>query len=202
VNRTRIEEQIGFLLEIDKVKNVFRQTRILDGSRRENDAEHAWHLAVMALVLSETANRMDLDLLKVVKMVLIHDLVEIDTGDTLVYDSAAREERKREEVEAAARIFGLLPEDQAQDFLDLWEEFEARRTPEARFAACLDRLEPILQNVAQGGKLWREKGLTRKRVEDVNRHMREGSEALWAYARRLMEECEEKGAFAGEEDDG
>lgn len=141
VDPSRLRRQLDFILEIDKAKAVLRRSRLLDGSRRENDAEHAWHLAVMALVLAEYANE-PIDLSRVVKMLLVHDIVEIDAGDTFIYDDsdpAAKAERERQ---AAHRIFGLLPADQQQELLALWEEFEARRTADARFAAALDRLQP------------------------------------------------------------
>jgi len=189
---------MAFLREIDQVKNVLRKNRILDGSRQENDAEHAWHLAVMACILAETSNEKNLDIGKVIQMVLVHDLVEIDTGDVFVYDRVQREKQREAEVQAGHRIFGLLPADQSEKMRGLWEEFEGRETPEARFAAALDRLEPILLNAAQGGWLWREHGLSRKRVEEINQHMAQGSERLWDYARGLIEVCDREGVFAHE----
>jgi putative hydrolase of HD superfamily len=196
MNRKRFEQQLSFLKEIDKIKSVLRHTPILDGSRYENDAEHAWHLAVMAITLAEYANSDGLDISKVVKMVLLHDIVEIDAGDTLVYDSARRTEQREEESRAAARIFGLLPADQREAFRSLWEEFEARKTPEARFAAALDRLEPILQNVSTQGHAWRKHGISREKAETVNRHIGEGSDEIWEYVEQLFAESEEKGYFA------
>ena len=139
MNTERFERQIAFLREIDKVKGIFRRTRLLDNSRYENDAEHAWHLAVMAITLAEHANAEQIDITKVIKMVLIHDIVEIDVGDTFLYDSSLREEKRESELRAAERIFGLLPEDQHAEFRAVWDEFEASETPEAQFAASLDR---------------------------------------------------------------
>src|SRR5262249_50705513 len=146
----RLARQIAFIIEIDKAKQVLRQTLLMDGSRLENDAEHSWHLAVMALLLAEYAGEA-VDLLRVLKMVLIHDLVEIDAGDTFVYDVEALATRREREERAADRIFGLLPADVEEEFRALWEEFEAQATPEARFAAALDRLQPLLHNYHTGG---------------------------------------------------
>ncbi len=171
MDRKRFEQQIAFLKEIDKIKHVFRRTRLLDDSRYENDAEHAWHLAVMAITLAEHANTDRIDTSKVVMMVLIHDIVEIDAGDTLIYDKALRAEKKEKESRAAVRIFGLLPEDQRDTFKSLWEEFEARETPEAKFAAALDRLEPIIQNASTRGHAWRKHGISRSQAHAVNRHI-------------------------------
>lgn len=196
MDRTRFDRQIAFLKEIDKVKNVFRRTRLLDDSRHENDAEHAWHLAVMAMTLSEHANDGALDISRVIEMVLIHDIVEIDAGDALVYDTALREEKKEKELRAAERIFGMLPEDQRDAFRDLWEEFEARGTSEARFAAALDRLEPIVQNASTRGHAWLENGITRQQAETVNEHISEGSTDIWQYVEELFAEADEKGYFA------
>jgi len=196
MDRKRFEQQISFLKEVDKIKTVFRHTPLLDGSRYENDAEHAWHLAVMAITLAEHANSDGLDVSKVLKMVLLHDIVEIDAGDTLVYDSARRAEKREEESRAAARIFGLLPDDQREGFRLLWEEFEARETAEAKFAAALDRLEPILQNVSTQGHAWRKHGISRTHAERVNRHIGEGSGSIWQYVQELFAESEAKGHFA------
>ena len=203
MDRERFEQQLTFLKEIDRLKQVLRKTRILDGSRYENDAEHAWHLAVMAITLAEHANSDELDVFKVVKMVLLHDIVEIDTGDTLVYDSARRKEQAEAESLAAARIFGLLPKDQRAAFLELWEEFEARKTAEAKFAAALDRLEPIIQNVSTQGYAWHKHGISRAKAEAVNRHIAEGSDTIWQYVRELFADSERKGYFAdGMESEG
>ena len=197
MDRARFDRQIAFLKEIDKVKHVFRRSRLLDDSRYENDAEHAWHLAVMAMTLAEYANDEGLDVSKVIRMVLLHDIVEIDAGDTLVYDTARREEKKEQESKAAKRIFGLLPEDQRDAFRELWEDFEARQTPEARFAAALDRLEPILQNVSTRGHAWQKHGISRERVEATNEHISEGSSDIWEYVKELFAEADEKGYFGG-----
>ncbi len=152
--RSRLEKQIEFIAEIDKAKRVIRQTSLMDGSRQENDAEHSWHIALMALILSEYTNE-PIDVLNVIKMLLIHDLGEIDAGDVFVYDKDAdlSEKHRREQV-AASRIFGLLPEDQAEDFLHAWNEFEEQKTPEAKFAKALDGLQPVLQGFFNKGWSW------------------------------------------------
>ena len=182
----RLERQIEFLVEIDKAKNVLRRSLLTDGSRRENDAEHSWHLAVMALVLGEYADQ-SIDIARVVKMLLIHDIVEIDAGDAFAYDEAARLESAKREKKAAQRIFGMLPEDQAAEFRALWEEFERRETPDARFAAALDRLHPLLQNYHSRGISWRQRGITRQQAIDVNNSIALGSQKLWEYARALID---------------
>ena len=189
----RLEQQMTFLKEIDKIKGIFRRTRLLDSSRYENDAEHAWHLAVMAFTLLEYANGEQLDVSKVIKMVLIHDIVEIDVGDTFLYDSSLREGKRENESRAASRIFGLLPQDQARVFLALWEEFEARETPEAKFAAALDRFEPCIQNAATRGHAWQKHGISRERAEAVNKHIAEGSDLIWRYTQKLFAEADEQG---------
>jgi len=193
MNDIRLNKQIEFILEIDKLKSVYRQSLISDGSREENDAEHSWHLAVMAIVLHEYANDNNIDLLKVLKMVLVHDIVEIDAGDTFIYDKSGNETKAQRETLAAERIFGLLPPEQYHEFKELWEEFEARETPEAKFAAVLDRLEPLLLNLKTGGHTWKKFSVTSDRVLQKNRHTRQGSIILWEYIERIIEECIKKG---------
>ncbi len=197
MDHERLEKQIAFIAEIDRLKRVFRQTYLTDGSRKENDAEHSWHLAVMALILLEHAGRPAPDVLRTVAMVLIHDIVEIDAGDTFCYDDAGGKDRESRERRAADRLFAILPPDQAAEFRSLWEEFEARRTPEARFAAALDRLQPLLHNYITGGKSWQEHGVTAERVIERNRHIAEGSETLWGYAESLIADAVKKGYLAG-----
>jgi putative hydrolase of HD superfamily len=188
----RLRQQIAFLLEIDKVKQVVRQTLIADGSRRENDAEHSWHLAVMAGVLAEYGPA-GMDLGRVLRMLLAHDLVEIDAGDTYCYDPAACLTQRDREVRAAERIFNLLPADQAAAMRGLWEEFEARETPEARFAAALDRVQPVLLNYHTQGRAWLSKGVTRGQVIERNRHIERGAPALWSYVRLLIDDAVDRG---------
>ncbi len=188
----RLLQQIQFLVEIDKLKTVLRQTRLIDADRRENSAEHSWHLAVAAMVLAEHAND-SIDLAKVLKMVLIHDLVEIDAGDTFCYDYAGYADKALREERAAERIFGLLPQEQGREFRALWQEFEEWATPEARFAAALDRFMPVLHNLHTGGGTWTRHGITRAQVEERNSPMAEGSVTLWAYISRALDEAEAAG---------
>ena len=175
----RLDQQFAFLREIDREKEIVRQTYLADGSRKEGDAEHAWHLAIMALLLSEYANE-EIDVLKTVSMVLIHDLVEIDAGDTYAYDAAGAQTQRERELKAAERIFGLLPEDQGKKMRALWDEFEAR---EAKFARTLDCVQPTMLNDASEGKSWLEHGVHLSQVLGRNARTAEGSEALWDYAR-------------------
>ncbi len=184
----RLERQIGFILEIDRLKSVVRRSYLLSGERREDSAEHSWHVAVMALLLSEYAEA-PVDVARVVKMLLVHDIVEVDAGDTLVYDAAGNADKAEREGRAAERLYGLLPEDQGRELAALWREFEAAETPDARFAAALDRLMPILHNVHTAGRAWREHGITAAQVLSLNARMGRGSEALWAYARGLIEQA-------------
>ncbi|TMV51950.1 HD domain-containing protein [Paenibacillus mesophilus] len=191
--KSRLEQQIEFILEIDKLKHVFRKSRLIRSERFENDAEHTWHLTVMAVLLSEHANAPDLSLPKVLKMLLIHDLVEIDAGDTFAYDVKGLEGKYEREQAAANRLFGLLPEDQRAEFMELWEEFEARETNEAKFAAAMDRLQPVLLNCENEGQSWKEHGITSEQVLERNRHIGDGSSALWQHARKLIGRAVEQG---------
>lgn len=192
----RLEKQIQFIVEIDRLKQVYRQTYLTDGSRFENSVEHSWHLAMMVLVLSEYTNDGNLDLSRVMKMVLIHDIVEIDAGDTFLYDDDLLKNQKERETNAADRIFNLLPTDQAESFREIWDEFEARKTREAKFAAALDRLQPMLHNVITKGKSWRQHGVKKNQVERKGCHMKEGSAVLREYALRLLESAEAEGYFS------
>lgn len=179
---SRLEQQFEFIRELDKEKFIGRQTYLTDGVRKENDAEHAWHLALMAVILGEYANE-PIDLLKTVTMVLLHDVVEIDAGDTYAYDEEGQRTQQARETAAAERLFGLLPADQGEKFRRLWEEFEARETPEAKFARTMDNLQPLMLNAATDGKAWVEHGVRLSQVLRRNEHSGEGSETLWAYAR-------------------
>lgn len=196
--RDRLTRQLAFILEIDRLKCVIRRTLLTDRSRRENSAEHSWHLAVMALVLAEHAPE-PVDVLRVVKMLLIHDIVEVDAGDVFLYDEAARAGKEERERAAAHRIFGLLPDGQGDELVDLWEEFEARETPEARFAYALDRLQPLMHNYATEGASWQEYGIRAGQVRDANRCIGLGAEALWEHASRLIEDAIERGWLVDEE---
>ncbi len=181
MDQERIRKQFAFCEEIDKMKQIGRQTYLSDGSRKENDAEHSWHMAVMALLLSEYANE-QIDVLRTVSMLLVHDLVEIDAGDTYAYDAEARKTQRQRELAAADRIFRLLPEDQGRMLRGLWDEFEEWETPEARFAHALDNVQPAMLNAASGGKSWVEKGVRLSQVLERNSSTAKGSEALWDYA--------------------
>ncbi len=180
--RERLQKQMAFLIEAGKIKNIFRMNYISDGSRLENDAEHSWHLCLLAIILSEHAKYKELDILKVLKMLLIHDIVEIDAGDAYVYDASAKAAQYAKEVKAAERLFNILPIDQAREYRDLWDEFEERKTPEAQFAAALDRLHPMLMNFQSQGKSWLENNITAEQVQEKNQHMQDGSPVLWEYA--------------------
>ena len=188
----RLLKQIEFIKEIDKIKFIFRKTKLIDSNRNENDAEHSWHLAMMAMVLAEHANE-PIDLLRVMKMVLIHDIVEIDAGDIFIYDATKNHTNTEEELKAAKRIFGLLPEEQAQELIALWEEFEAGETADARFAKAMDRLEPLLQNSSNNGGTWNEFGVNYQKVYDKKKLIKNGSETIWEYTEKLINECVEQG---------
>lgn len=184
----RIARQFAFIIEADRLKEVFRQTLLTQSRRPENDAEHSWHICLMAVILAEHSN-MPVDLLRVLKMLTIHDLVEIDAGDTYAYDTAGMANQHARECLAADRIFGLLPPDQAADFRAVWDEFEARETPEARFAAALDRVHPMLLNILTQGQKWREHGVTLPKVIARNQHAADGAAAVWAHALELLNQA-------------
>ncbi len=197
---SRLEQQIAFILEIDKLKQVFRGTYLLDETRKENDAEHSWHLALMAILLCEHAADPNINILRVVKMVLIHDLVEIDAGDTFRYDVERNKTKAAREQAAADRIFNILPTNQAEEIRLLWDEFEAMETPEAKFAAAIDRLQPLLLGCHTQGRAWREYGVTADQILDKMKQIAEGSEALWQYAKTMILDAVEKGYLAKGDD--
>lgn len=188
----RVRQQFMFILEVEKLKQVLRRTPLLDGSRRENDAEHSWELALMAMMLHEHADE-DLDLLQVLKMLLIHDIVEIDAGDTFIYDTAASLDQEAREKLAANRIFGLLPKDQAAEFRAIWDEFEGRETPEARFARAMDRLQPLLHNFFTSGGTWHTPGVTSRDVLERKAPIANASDTLWQAAQRIIAEGVRRG---------
>ena len=190
--RKRLEKQIQFIVEADKVKNIFRQTYLADGRRKENDAEHSWHLALMAVLLKEHMNE-DADVARVMIMVLIHDLVEIDAGDTYAYDEKGAQTKREREVKAAERIFGILPEDQGRYFRELWEEFEAYETPEAKFAHLLDNFQPIRLNDASGGKSWVEHGVHKSQPMKRNERIPGTSDIIWEKMQEIFEKHVENG---------
>ncbi len=185
-------QQIAFIKEIDKLKYILRRTKLFNSDRHENDAEHSWHLAMMTLILAEHSDQ-PIDILKVLKMVLIHDIVEIDAGDTFIYDTVKNHTNTDEELLAAKRIFGLLPEKQAKEFIAIWEEFEEGSTNEARFAKTMDRLEPLLQNASNNGGTWTEFNVPYEKVYEKKKAIKEGSAAIWEYAENLINENVEKG---------
>ena len=189
---TRLEQQIRFITEIDKVKNIFRQTYLADGKRKENDAEHSWHIALMAYLLQEHAEE-PVDVPRVMLMVLIHDLVEIDAGDTYAYDSEGAKTKREREVRAAERIFGLLPEDQGRSFRDLWDEFEAYESADAKYAHLLDNFQPLLLNDASGGRSWSEHDVKKSQIYKRNEKVAETSETVW----ECMQEIVQKHIDAG-----
>lgn len=179
--KSRIDRQFDFIREIDKEKFITRQTFLSDAKRRENDAEHAWHMAIMTLLLSEYANE-EIDVLRVISMLLIHDLVEIDAGDTYAYDEEGKQTQRVREVKAADRIYGILPEDQGEKLRELWEEFEEAQTPEAKFAHVMDNVQPAMLNDYTEGKDWIAKGVRLSQILERNAHTAEGSQKLWDYA--------------------
>jgi putative hydrolases of HD superfamily len=188
----RLVQQLEFIVEIDKLKHVLRQTLLTDGSRRENSAEHSWHLAVMAIFLSEYAPG-EVDLLQAVKMLLIHDLVEIDAGDTFCYDTQGNQDKAAREELAAQRIFGLLPDEQATELRALWQAFEAQATDTARFATALDRLQPLLHNQQTQGGTWKLHGITVDQVLKRMEPVKTGAPELWSLVETVLEDCVTKG---------
>lgn len=189
---TRLEQQVNFIVEIDKVKNIFRQTYLADANRKENDAEHSWHLAISAFLLKEHVKE-EVDLLKTILMVLIHDLVEIDAGDTYAYDDAGAIDKREREEKGAERIFGMLPEDQGTYFRELWEEFEAYESADAKFAHLLDNFQPLLLNDASNGKSWEEHGVKKSQIYKRNEKIEETSAPVWEYMKALIQKHIELG---------
>lgn len=181
-DKERLRKQFSFILEADKEKMIGRQTYLSGAVRKENDAEHAWHLALMTILLQEYANE-PIDVLKTVTMVLIHDIVEIDAGDTYAYDETGKLDQKEREEKAAERIYGMLPVDQAEKLYAVWKEFEERKTPEAKFARAMDNLQPMMLNHATNGKAWEEHGVFLSQILKRNQSTPEGSQVLWEYAR-------------------
>lgn len=197
MDKERFEKQLAFILEADKEKNIFRQTHITGYARRENDAEHAWHMAMMIYLLKEYSND-EFDVAKAMMMALIHDIVEIDAGDTYAYDTAALETQKEREERAADRIYGLLPDDQRDELRALFEEFEAGETPEARFAKTMDNFQPLLLNDSNGGADWREHKVTKSKVVGRQKKSIIGSKDIWEYTSGLIDENVKKGNIIDE----
>lgn len=192
MNRERFEKQLAFLLEADKEKNILRQTHLSGHGRRENDAEHAWHMAMMIYLLREYSNR-EIDLAKTMMMALIHDIVEIDAGDTYAYDSVGLKSQKEREARAAERIFGMLPQDQCDELRALFDEFEAGESAEAQFAKVMDNFQPLLLNNSNGGADWREHQVTKSKVIGRQQTSLHGSEDIWKYTEELINENVKKG---------
>ncbi|MDE6092088.1 MAG: HD domain-containing protein [Ruminococcus sp.] len=188
----RLKKQLEFMIELDKMKNLYRQTYVLHEDRKENDAEHSWHIAVMAFLLEEYAN-FPVNTLKVIKMLLIHDVVEIDAGDTYRYDEKGYKTKADREEKAAQRIFGILPEEQKEEFYSLWREFEDCQTNEARFASVLDRIQPMLLNYTKSGISWQEHGVYKNQVEKINAGTAEISENLAEVIKTVIDDATEKG---------
>ena len=197
----RLQKQMEFIVEVDKVKKIMRQTYLSDASRKEDDAEHSWHLALMAVLLKEYSNE-EVDLTKVIPMVLIHDLVEIDAGDTYAYSGESAAVTEGRERKAAERVFGILPEDQGKVFRDLWEEFEAYQTPEAKFAHVLDNCQPMLLNDASNGLSWTEHQVRKSQIYKRNEHTAEGSRKIWNYMQSLIQKHIDLGHVIDDSDKG
>ena len=191
--------RIDFLLEIDKLKGVLRRSLLVDGSRFENTAEHSWHLAMAALVLAPYAGP-EVDLVRAVEILLIHDIVEVDAGDTYIYDEAGRTDKQAREEAAAERLFGLLPDDQAARIAELWAEYEARTSPTARFAYAIDRLQPLLLNAGSGGRSWLKHGIRHSQAATVNGPIVEGSDDLWQLARSILDHAADEGLLEDDRD--
>ncbi len=185
---------MDFIVEIDKLKNVMRQSFIIDGTRNENDVEHSWHLAMMAILLNKYAKE-EVDTFKVVKMVLIHDIVEIDAGDTFAYDYEGMKDKEERERKAADRIFAILPDNLRDEIRNLWDEFEEAKTPEAKFARAIDRVQPIILNYFSGGGSWKVHSIKKEDVIRRNIEVKEGCPILWDYALYLLDKAEEEGFF-------
>ena len=183
----RLAKQMDFIVRIDELKKIVRQTALTDGSRQETVAEHSWHIAVMVLLLAEYSNDPNIDLLKVIKMLLIHDIVEIYAGDTFLYDVESRKEQNQNEEKAAKRIFGILPEDQASELQSIWDEFEERKTPESRFAKALDALQPVILGYENRGWSWKKHSIKKQQVIDHKKPVRARSVILWQYLQKLVD---------------
>ena len=191
--KDRFRQQIEFILEVDKLKQVQRRTILMDKSRRENSAEHSWHIALTVMVLSEYARDADIDFLRVMKILLVHDLIEIDAGDTYCHDEKGKKNQAERERLAADRIFNILPPDQAGTFRDLWDEFEDRKTPESRFANALDRVQPLLHNYFTQGQTWLENDIKSDQVKSRMQPVDDGAPVLWNYVSSLIDDAVKKG---------
>jgi len=191
--KDRFKQQIEFILEVDKLKHVLRQTILMDKSRRENSAEHSWHIALTVMLLSEYARDGEIDFFRVMRILLVHDLIEIDAGDTYCYDDQGRKDQAAKERLAADRIFNILPPDQAQTFRNLWDEFEERKTPESRFANALDRVQPFLHNYFTRGQTWQENDIKSAQVKARMQPVDDGAPVLWRYVSSLIDDAVKNG---------
>ena len=189
----RLKRQLEFIIEIDKLKHILRQSVLIEDRRNENDAEHSWHLTVMAMVLKEHSVDQDVDLLKAMKMTIIHDLVEIYAGDTFCYDDEGNGDKLEREIESARKLFSILPEDQEAEFWSLWEEFEERNTKEAKFAACLDRMQPLLLNSRTEGHTWKRPEVNRDKVLERNMILKDNAPALWQEVVEIVDRAVDRG---------
>ncbi len=193
MDTNRFKKQLDFIVELDKLKQIARNTILMDASRKENDAEHTWHMAIAAMVLCEYSDSEKLDMLKVLKIILLHDVIEIYAGDTFAYDDRGHLDKAEREREAADKVFGLLPEDQGIEFRALWDEFEEGSTAEAKFAGAMDSFMPILHNYRTHGLQWRRLGVSSGRVLARNKHIEKGSKFLWEYIESIVEDGVRKG---------
>lgn len=190
--KERLKKDIDFIVELDKMKSILRQTSLIDKTRREDDAEHSWHIAVMAMVLSEYSNE-KIDVCKVIKMLLIHDLVEIYAGDTFCYDVEGNKSKKERELEAADKIYGMLDEDKGNELRKLWDEFEEMKTDEAIFAAAMDRLQPLFSNYYSDGGTWKKFGVSKEQVSKRIAPIKEASDEIWEFTINMIEDAIKKG---------
>ena len=197
VDMERFKKQLDFILEIDKEKEIYRQTHLTEYKRQENDAEHAWHMAIMIYLLKEYANE-EFDVAKAMMMALIHDIVEIDAGDTYAYDTANLVTQNEREEKAANRIFGMLPDEQKKEMIELFCEFEEGKTPEAKFAKTMDNFQPILLNDSNNGKDWRVHGIKKSQVKKRQKNSQLGSKDIWEYTSELIERNVKKGNLIDE----
>ena len=194
----RLAKQMDFLIEVEKLKAVYRQNMVIDESRHENSAEHSWHLALMAVILADEATDPAVDLRTVIEMLLIHDIVEIDAGDTFLYDESGNLDKEQRENRAAERIFGLLPADQRDRCLMLWKEFDARETPNALFASAIDNMQPVVNHWVSRGSGIRNKALKTRQVVEKKEFIREASPSLWEYTRTVIGKSEANGYYSPE----
>ncbi len=191
----RLLKDIEFIVELDKMKSIFRETSIIGEERREDDAQHSWHISLMAMVLSEYTNE-KVDLLRVIKMLLTHDLVEIFAGDTFCYDIAGNADKREREVAAAEKIFGMLDEDKGQELRALWDEFEEIKTPEAKFATAMDRLQPMLSNYHNEGGTWKKYDVSQSDIYKRISPVKDSSEELWKFVEHMIEDAFDKGLIS------